>query len=773
MRLLRLPECILSEFEATATPKFAILSNGRDDIHLRGEKRDTNASNLHEYITNSWIIKAVDHLALLGIYHVWVAEICIGSADEERHEAVHGLQQRLEKAEVCFVYLYDLPAGASYDQDVWAKCTFWKQARALPDLLIPPKVEFFDQGWTPRGSRSSAELASLISAITNISTRVLLDNSTLADFGIGVRISWAAGRKANLVEDVIYYLAPVLGASIQTRYGEGLEQAFFRLQREALCDCRDGSIFGWLSSNEREVRGMFSRSPDEYSHFSGAHKKYQWEGPWPMSSKIRFCNRGLELQVQTYRLDPYIVVDIGCSEANLLQLKHRRVGILLRNWSGVYVRAKPAMQSVVFSTAPFQMIDVVQNLDGRTAAKIRSYFESKDNASSLINISQVEQHLTTTLAISTSPRDTLDAGMSGTSPNEDTRSENASLTSVQLSTGIKRGRSGRPMSSPGSRQEQAGPSSRSYRRSRSDSESSDSDSDASSESDYDDYDEYEDEVIELDPNHPLLAFRSNLVEFVHGEGKSWMHSATYTAPPQDRLPPKKRCRTVDDQSPSALIKYEESADNQFIARRFDGFYHLACPYYIAKPEKYYKSCLLGHSLQSIEDVIRHLILHHKEPPYCPICRREFDSPWVRDQHVRTRTCAVQNSGEVDGVNERQRRKLRKRDQVRLGEQARWTRVWKTVFPELPPPESPYLHGGVDVAVAMMRDYWATRGPKLAEEHLGSSTRLDSHDVQTLDAFYRLVLDDLLAKVWDDVDFRTGSGGAGSSEMDEGVSVLIG
>ncbi|CAH0054126.1 unnamed protein product [Clonostachys solani] len=285
----------------------------------------------------------------------------------------------------------------------------------------------------------------------------------------------------------------------------------------------------------------------------------------------------------------------------------------------------------------------------------------------------------------------------------------------QPSPGVKRGRSGRPMSSPGSRQELDGPSLRSYRRSHSDSESN-SDSGSSSESEYDDYDKYEDEVVDLNPSHPLLAIRSNLVDFVYGEGKSWIRSAIYTTPHQDRLPPKKRYRTIDDKF--AFVKCEEGADGSLIARRFDGFYHLACPYYITKPEKY-KSCLLGHSLQSIEDVIGHLIHYHKEPPYCPICRQEFDSPWVRDQHVRARICSIQNSGKVDGVNEQQRYKLRKRDQVHLGEAIRWMRVWNTVFPGIPLPESPYLHTGVDVAVVMMRDYWATQGLKLAEDYLGS------------------------------------------------------
>ncbi|CAI6089119.1 unnamed protein product [Clonostachys chloroleuca] len=343
------------------------------------------------------------------------------------------------------------------------------------------------------------------------------------------------------------------------------------------------------------------------------------------------------------------------------------------------------------------------------------------------------------------------------------------LGDEQLSPGIRRDRSGRPMSLPDSRQDEAGPSSRSYKRSRSDSEcsdsdseSSDSDSDASNKSEYNDYNAYEDEVVDLDSDHPLLAIRSALVDFIYGKGKSWMSSATSTTPPQDRLPPKKRCRIIDNQLLSAVVKYEEGPDDSLIAGLFDGFHHLACPYYIAKPQKYYKSCLLGHSLQSIEDVIGHLIQDHKEPPYCPICRGEFDSPWVRDEHVRARTCTVQNEGEVDGVNERQRRKLRKRDRVRLGEAIRWTRVWNTVFPEITPPESPYLHTGVDVAVAMMRDYWATRGPKLAEEYLGDATQLETHDMQTLNAFYRLVLDNLLAKVWDDDDFRRSSGEAGSS-----------
>uniref|UniRef100_A0A0B7K7U8 C2H2-type domain-containing protein n=1 Tax=Bionectria ochroleuca TaxID=29856 RepID=A0A0B7K7U8_BIOOC len=185
---------------------------------------------------------------------------------------------------------------------------------------------------------------------------------------------------------------------------------------------------------------------------------------------------------------------------------------------------------------------------------------------------------------------------------------------------------------------------------------------------------------------------------------------SYEAPPDDKLPPRRRRRLPE----YAMIENEEEEENALIVSRSDGYLHLACPFSVAKPEKY-KSCLLHYSLQSIEDIIRHVTQHHKEPPYCPICRREFDSPSVRDQHVLTRTCTFRDSGEVKDINERQPLRLHKQDVVHIGERKRWSHIWETVFPDSLSLKPSYLYEIKNRAMLMINSYWGTADTIMSNE----------------------------------------------------------
>ncbi|CAH0027638.1 unnamed protein product [Clonostachys rhizophaga] len=204
---------------------------------------------------------------------------------------------------------------------------------------------------------------------------------------------------------------------------------------------------------------------------------------------------------------------------------------------------------------------------------------------------------------------------------------------------------------------------------------------------------------------------------------------SYEAPPDDKLPPRRRRRLPE----FATIENEEEEDNTLIVSRSDGYFHLACPFYVAYPEKY-KSCLLHYSLRSIEDIIRHVAQHHKEPPYCPICRREFDSPSVRDQHILMRKCTFQNSHEIDDINERQPFWLHKRDTVHLGEQRRWPRIWETIFPTDLSLKSSYLYEIKDRAMPMINNYWGNADTVMSNEQLNDIPRLYSLILQILGAF---------------------------------------
>ncbi|CAH0057808.1 unnamed protein product [Clonostachys solani] len=211
----------------------------------------------------------------------------------------------------------------------------------------------------------------------------------------------------------------------------------------------------------------------------------------------------------------------------------------------------------------------------------------------------------------------------------------------------------------------------------------------------------------------------------------------YEPPPDDRLPPKRRRRT----SPRpAMIENKDCGENALIIPRNDGYFHFACPFYIPNPEKY-KSCLLRDDLQSIDDLTKHLVQNHKTSPYYPICRREFESPEARDQHVLTRSRTVQNSIDANNINERQRFWLHKRDAVQLGERGRWSRILNTIFPETLPLKPSYLYEIKDRAMAMITGYWENADVIMSNEQLNDLPRLYSFILQIPGAFYGLVWGD--------------------------------
>ncbi|CAG9974793.1 unnamed protein product [Clonostachys byssicola] len=248
--------------------------------------------------------------------------------------------------------------------------------------------------------------------------------------------------------------------------------------------------------------------------------------------------------------------------------------------------------------------------------------------------------------------------------------------------------------------------------------------------------EVDSEDYVLDPSHELHGLRLDIVESAFDVIRRKLEVAVYNAPPDDRLPPKKRLKTA-----SWETSYDERKP---IASRIKGYFHLACPFYITNPTRY-QGCLLQHDLQSIEDVIRHVSEHHTEPPYCPICRREFERASTRDIHVRERACTP-STGDVDGVNDRQKRMLVKKDKIQMGERKRWARIWRTVFPNRKLENSPYLNNGLGRNISILRDYWVSNGYDTVMEFLGRMGISDGFELQDIKALSKICLEDLVKRL---------------------------
>lgn len=235
--------------------------------------------------------------------------------------------------------------------------------------------------------------------------------------------------------------------------------------------------------------------------------------------------------------------------------------------------------------------------------------------------------------------------------------------------------------------------------------------------------------------------------------QTWIASAQYVVPSDNRLSPRKRARTSFWKSQPAHLEEKEDQKGlqPGVVSCLHGYLHLACPFYISNPTVYQK-CLLQHDFQSIEDVIRHLRKHHTEPPYCPICRQTFDKVVERDGHIYARKCELRSPNDIGGLNEHQKSMLAKRDKLHLGVMERWLRIWTTVFPNAKPHRSPYLENGIERKVTMIRDLWTRTGRNFLTRYLVHHGLLRLHQVdeeRAITALCRLTLDELLRKVFEE------------------------
>lgn len=308
------------------------------------------------------------------------------------------------------------------------------------------------------------------------------------------------------------------------------------------------------------------------------------------------------------------------------------------------------------------------------------------------------------------------------------------------SAGIKRERSGKPRTPARNQRFQSSDWSSSDDELDSSSSSSDSDSDDSSCEGKHGWRGAVPAYV-LPQNHRFQDIRPELVQSILDSLERWMKTTRYVSPPDDRLPPRKRLRT------SHWQEGEDSDDGFVVVDPPTGYFHLACPLYVANPAKY-QDCLLHHDLQSNEDVIRHIWRNHMKPPYCPICSRTFDSLSSRDSHILERKCELRDLQPIDGINFYQKSKLKRRDRVYLGEAKRWRRIYATVFPTSDRSPSPYLDKGCGKAVSMARDYWAAKGQRSVSKFLESRKLLgdDEDEENAQEALCKLVLEDVLREI---------------------------
>ncbi len=184
--------------------------------------------------------------------YLWVDTNCIDkTSSAELSEAINSMFAWYRDAEVCYVYLVDVPdgvvrrvheSGEWVADDVFLRSRWFTRGWTLQELLAPAAVVFFSTDWKRLGTKS--ELKAPLSQTTGIPEVYLIGSGSVWRASIARRMSWMSKRVTTRTEDMAYSMLGIFDIHMPLIYGEG-QRAFLRLQEEILRSTDDQSVLCW------------------------------------------------------------------------------------------------------------------------------------------------------------------------------------------------------------------------------------------------------------------------------------------------------------------------------------------------------------------------------------------------------------------------------------------------------------------------------------------------------------------------------------------------
>ncbi|KAL9052895.1 MAG: hypothetical protein Q9162_005121 [Coniocarpon cinnabarinum] len=240
------------------------------------------------------------------VKHLWMDTICINQRDpSEVSTAINSMFRWYREAQVCFAHLCDYPSAkvGNPTQSRWFTRGF-----TLQELVAPKQVLFFDKDSNPIGDKHSMQSA--LTERTQISKNFLLQVDNIGYASISQRMSWSAGRKTTVPEDIAYSLLGLFGVNMPLLYGEGADRAFRRLQEEIMRYSDDHSIFAWRSHRDSagSASGLLAPSPDCFE--DAGH--YLHDGGIGNDEPFRMTNKGIEIMLPLLDTRDCFIASIDC-----------------------------------------------------------------------------------------------------------------------------------------------------------------------------------------------------------------------------------------------------------------------------------------------------------------------------------------------------------------------------------------------------------------------------------------------------------------------------
>ncbi|KAL5410341.1 hypothetical protein PMIN04_010678 [Paraphaeosphaeria minitans] len=230
-----------------------------------------------------------------GYRYGWCDTCCINKGNSsELAESINSMYLWYKMSSLCVVYLADVPTVELGDSE------WFTRGWTLQELIAPRTLSFFDGRWKLLGTK--VELLECLSRKTCVPVNVLGNIAEPYTCSVAQRMSWAAHRVTQRVEDRAYSLLGLFEVNMPMIYGER-EKAFLRLQQSIAHKSKDESLFAWaLSPSAVDSQDYFSIFASTPSAFTNCRNTIVTPG----STGFTQANGELTIELEVQRRSPGI-----------------------------------------------------------------------------------------------------------------------------------------------------------------------------------------------------------------------------------------------------------------------------------------------------------------------------------------------------------------------------------------------------------------------------------------------------------------------------------
>ena len=222
-----------------------------------------------------------------NLHLAWSDTCCIDKTDKtEEQDAINSMFRWYRDSDLCIAHLAETKTfgdvrGKGEWDDQW-----FTRGWTLQELIAPRTMKFYTKEWevllpgvaNDKDERNE-ELLQMFKQTTGIEPEDIIHFQPGPD-RLRQKMIWASQRTTTKEEDKAYSLLGIFGVGMYISYGEGIEEAFYRLQEEIVKTTRDKGLFEWYGKPSKRCSMLaslprcFLNSKDAEGHEHGSAKDY-------------------------------------------------------------------------------------------------------------------------------------------------------------------------------------------------------------------------------------------------------------------------------------------------------------------------------------------------------------------------------------------------------------------------------------------------------------------------------------------------------------------